>query len=136
MDSSGSSGEFEAAGRKPKKKKNTPPGHGGLCVRSALPRSRRRPHPQSIGHICQEWNLKLQAHVSRPVWLRRARPWSLLGFWLQKGPARFTASAQGRCVRPPPVCCCPGNVELVNRMLLDAGITSELIKIWKQSELQ
>ncbi|XP_014883645.1 voltage-dependent calcium channel subunit alpha-2/delta-1a isoform X4 [Poecilia latipinna] len=28
------------------------------------------------------------------------------------------------------------NVELVNRLLLDAGITSDLIKIWKQNELQ
>uniref|UniRef100_H3D0B8 Calcium channel, voltage-dependent, alpha 2/delta subunit 1a n=1 Tax=Tetraodon nigroviridis TaxID=99883 RepID=H3D0B8_TETNG len=28
------------------------------------------------------------------------------------------------------------NAKLVNRMLLDAGITSELIKIWKRSELQ
>nr|XP_043876966.1 voltage-dependent calcium channel subunit alpha-2/delta-1a isoform X2 [Solea senegalensis] len=28
------------------------------------------------------------------------------------------------------------NVELVNRLLLDAGITSDLIKIWKQKELQ
>ncbi|KAM4523031.1 voltage-dependent calcium channel subunit alpha-2/delta-1a [Fundulus diaphanus] len=28
------------------------------------------------------------------------------------------------------------NVELVNRLLLDAGITTELIKIWKQNELQ
>ncbi|XP_056877918.1 voltage-dependent calcium channel subunit alpha-2/delta-1a isoform X1 [Takifugu flavidus] len=28
------------------------------------------------------------------------------------------------------------NVELVNRMLLDAGITSELIKIWKKNEPQ
>ncbi|KAG7225715.1 hypothetical protein INR49_012301, partial [Caranx melampygus] len=27
------------------------------------------------------------------------------------------------------------NVELVNRLLLDAGITSDLIKIWKQNEL-
>lgn len=34
------------------------------------------------------------------------------------------------------MCCCPGNVELVNRMLLDAGITSELIKVWKKTELQ
>ncbi|CAG01899.1 unnamed protein product, partial [Tetraodon nigroviridis] len=34
------------------------------------------------------------------------------------------------------MCCCPGNAKLVNRMLLDAGITSELIKIWKRSELQ
>ncbi|XP_078138001.1 voltage-dependent calcium channel subunit alpha-2/delta-1a isoform X1 [Centroberyx gerrardi] len=28
------------------------------------------------------------------------------------------------------------NVELVNRLLLDAGITSDLIKIWKEKELQ
>uniref|UniRef100_A0A3Q4AE78 VWFA domain-containing protein n=1 Tax=Mola mola TaxID=94237 RepID=A0A3Q4AE78_MOLML len=28
------------------------------------------------------------------------------------------------------------NVELVNRMLLDAGITSELIKIWKKNEVR
>uniref|UniRef100_A0A8C4IQK2 Calcium channel, voltage-dependent, alpha 2/delta subunit 1a n=1 Tax=Dicentrarchus labrax TaxID=13489 RepID=A0A8C4IQK2_DICLA len=28
------------------------------------------------------------------------------------------------------------NVELVNRLLLDAGITTELLKIWKQNELQ
>ncbi|XP_069020856.1 voltage-dependent calcium channel subunit alpha-2/delta-1a [Embiotoca jacksoni] len=28
------------------------------------------------------------------------------------------------------------NVELVNRLLLDAGITSDLIKIWKENELQ
>ncbi|XP_038594673.1 voltage-dependent calcium channel subunit alpha-2/delta-1a isoform X1 [Micropterus salmoides] len=28
------------------------------------------------------------------------------------------------------------NVELVNRLLLDAGITSDLIKIWKERELQ
>ncbi|KAE8281378.1 Voltage-dependent calcium channel subunit alpha-2/delta-1 [Larimichthys crocea] len=28
------------------------------------------------------------------------------------------------------------NVELVNRLLLDAGITSELIKIWKKKDLQ
>ncbi|XP_035472066.1 voltage-dependent calcium channel subunit alpha-2/delta-1 isoform X1 [Scophthalmus maximus] len=28
------------------------------------------------------------------------------------------------------------NVELVNRLLLDAGITSDLIKLWKQTELQ
>ncbi|XP_070709554.1 voltage-dependent calcium channel subunit alpha-2/delta-1-like [Pempheris klunzingeri] len=28
------------------------------------------------------------------------------------------------------------NVELVNRLLLDAGITSELIKVWKENELQ
>uniref|UniRef100_A0A4W6CHR4 Calcium channel, voltage-dependent, alpha 2/delta subunit 1a n=1 Tax=Lates calcarifer TaxID=8187 RepID=A0A4W6CHR4_LATCA len=28
------------------------------------------------------------------------------------------------------------NVELVNRLLLDAGITSDLIKLWKQNELQ
>ncbi|KAM4712392.1 voltage-dependent calcium channel subunit alpha-2/delta-1a isoform 2-T2 [Anableps anableps] len=28
------------------------------------------------------------------------------------------------------------NVELINRLLLDAGITSDLIKIWKQNELQ
>ncbi|XP_036005227.1 voltage-dependent calcium channel subunit alpha-2/delta-1a [Fundulus heteroclitus] len=28
------------------------------------------------------------------------------------------------------------NVELVNRLLLDAGITTKLIKIWKQNELQ
>lgn len=32
--------------------------------------------------------------------------------------------------------CCLGNVELVNRLLLDAGITSELVKIWKNTELQ
>lgn len=31
---------------------------------------------------------------------------------------------------------CLGNVELVNRLLLDAGITSDLIKIWRQKELQ
>lgn len=31
--------------------------------------------------------------------------------------------------------CCSGNVELVNRLLLDAGITSELIKIWRESEM-
>ncbi|XP_035530244.1 voltage-dependent calcium channel subunit alpha-2/delta-1a [Morone saxatilis] len=28
------------------------------------------------------------------------------------------------------------NVELVNRLLLDAGITTELLKIWKENELQ
>ncbi|XP_071357631.1 voltage-dependent calcium channel subunit alpha-2/delta-1-like isoform X2 [Trachinotus anak] len=28
------------------------------------------------------------------------------------------------------------NVELVNRLLLDAGITSDLIKLWKQNEMQ
>ncbi|KAF7664242.1 hypothetical protein LDENG_00184010 [Lucifuga dentata] len=28
------------------------------------------------------------------------------------------------------------NVELVNRLLLDAGITSDLIKVWKENELQ
>lgn len=27
-----------------------------------------------------------------------------------------------------------GNVDLVNRLLLDAGITSDLIKIWKENE--
>lgn len=32
--------------------------------------------------------------------------------------------------------CLLGNVELVNRLLLDAGITSDLIKIWKERELQ
>lgn len=31
--------------------------------------------------------------------------------------------------------CSLGNVELVNRLLLDAGITSDLIKIWKENEL-
>lgn len=40
------------------------------------------------------------------------------------------------CVWPPVTCRCAGNVELVNRMLLDAGITSELIKTWKKTELQ
>lgn len=32
--------------------------------------------------------------------------------------------------------CCLGNVELVNRLLLDAGITSELVKNWKDNEFQ
>lgn len=32
--------------------------------------------------------------------------------------------------------CCSGNVDLVNRLLLDAGITAELVKIWKNNKLQ
>lgn len=32
--------------------------------------------------------------------------------------------------------CFLGNVELVNRLLLDAGITSELIKNWRDNDFQ